>query len=90
MRHRLKPAAVAVSAAILTLAPSGAEAYIGPGIGAGAIAAVLGVVGSILVALFAILYYPIKRALRRRKGRAAEPETSGSGDAAADTQEPRR
>jgi len=44
-----------------------AYAYIGPGMGGGVIAAVLGVVGAILLALFGILYYPIKRMLKNRK-----------------------
>ncbi len=42
-------------------------AYIGPGMGGGVIAAVLGVVGAILLALFGILYYPIKRMLKNKK-----------------------
>ena len=42
-------------------------AYIGPGMGGGVIAAVLGVVGAVLLALFGILYYPIKRMLKNRK-----------------------
>lgn len=45
-------------------------AYIGPGVGAGALAAVVGVVGSIFLALFAILYYPVKRMLKKRKANA--------------------
>ena len=44
-------------------------AYIGPGMGGGLIAAVLGVVGAIILALFGILYYPIKRMLKNRKNR---------------------
>ena len=42
-------------------------AYIGPGMGGGVIAGILGVVGAILLALFGILYYPIKRMLKNRK-----------------------
>ena len=42
-------------------------AYIGPGMGGGVIAAVLGVLGAILLALFGFLYYPIKRMLKNRK-----------------------
>ncbi len=42
-------------------------AYIGPGIGGGVIAGVLGVIGAVLLALFGILYYPIKRMLKNRK-----------------------
>jgi O-antigen/teichoic acid export membrane protein len=46
---------------------SSASAYIGPGMGGGVFAAVLGVIGAILLALFGILYYPIKRMLKNRK-----------------------
>jgi hypothetical protein len=35
--------------------------------GGGVIAAVLGVIGAVLLALFGILYYPIKRMLKNRK-----------------------
>ena len=42
-------------------------AYIGPGMGGGIIAGVLGVIGAILLALFGILYYPIKRMIKNRK-----------------------
>jgi hypothetical protein len=52
---------------ILLIISSPASAYIGPGMGGGVIAAVLGVVGTILLALFGILYYPIKRMLKNRK-----------------------
>ena len=44
-----------------------AYAYLGPGMGGGLIAAVLGVIGAVLLALFGILYYPIKRMLKNRK-----------------------
>ena len=60
------------AALALLLLPSAALAYIGPGVGAGAIAAVVGVIGSVLLAIVAVIYYPIKRMLKRRKGRAAK------------------
>lgn len=60
------------AALALLLLPSAALAYIGPGVGAGAFAAVVGVIGSILLAIVAVIYYPIKRMLKRRKGRAAK------------------
>lgn len=44
-----------------------AQAYIGPGVASGALAAVVGVLGAIFLALFAVIYYPIKRMLKRRK-----------------------
>ena len=51
----------------LLIISSPASAYIGPGMGSGVFAAVLGVIGAILLALFGILYYPIKRMLKNRK-----------------------
>ena len=44
-------------------------AYIGPGMGGGAIAAVIGFFAAILLGLWGILYYPIKRALKNRKNK---------------------
>ena len=44
-------------------------AYIGPGMGGGVIAAIVGFFAAILLGLWGILYYPIKRALNKRKDR---------------------
>ena len=52
---------------VLLSISSSVLAYIGPGIGGGVIAGVLGVIGAVLLALFGILYYPIKRMLKNRK-----------------------
>ena len=41
-------------------------AYIGPGMGGGAIAAIVGFFAAILLGFWGILYYPIKRALKNR------------------------
>lgn len=49
-----------------------AHAYIGPGMGGGAIAALIGLLGSVILAFVGILYFPIKRALKRRKAKAKE------------------
>lgn len=43
------------------------QAYIGPGMAAGAIAVVLGIIGAILIALFTVLYYPIKKIIQKTK-----------------------
>lgn len=51
-----------------------AAAYIGPGVGAGAVAVVVGVIASVFLALFAILWYPFKRMLKRRKAPASGPD----------------
>jgi hypothetical protein len=43
--------------------------YIGPGMGGGFIAVILGIVGSIILGLIGIIYYPIKRFFRNRKSK---------------------
>ncbi len=49
-----------------------AYAYVGPGLGAGTIGMVLGLIGSFFLALFAVIYYPIKRALKKWKAKQNE------------------
>lgn len=66
-----------ISAVALVSLPSAALAYIGPGVGAGAIAAVLGVLGSIFLAIVAVLYYPIKRMMKGRKAKVAKSGDAG-------------
>jgi len=58
---------IPVTLIISLLLTSPVYAYIGPGLGAGTIATILGVLGSIIVAIIAVLYYPIKRTLKKRK-----------------------
>ena len=53
------------------LSPGLAEAYIGPGAGAGTIAVVLGVIAAVIMAFLGLLWYPIKRLLRGRKSAKA-------------------
>ena len=42
-------------------------AYLGPGMGGGIIAAVFGIIAAFFLGLWGILYYPIKRALKKNK-----------------------
>ena len=46
-----------------------ANAYVGPGMGGGLIAATLGVVIAIFAAVFALLWFPIKKLLKKNKKR---------------------
>tara|TARA_B100001063_G_C16353158_1_gene352354 strand:+ start:115 stop:339 length:225 start_codon:yes stop_codon:yes gene_type:complete len=48
-------------ASILLFFGTSAYAYIGPGMGLGAIVTILGIVGAVLLSIAAIIYYPIKR-----------------------------
>ena len=61
-----------IATLILALQPVAASAYIGPGVGVGAIAAVLGVLGSVFLAIVAVVYYPIKRLMKGGKGKTAK------------------
>ena len=56
------------------------HAYIGPGLGVGTIAVALGFVGSIFLALFAVLYYPIKRMIKRRGREKKTPKSENKKD----------
>jgi len=49
--------------------PVSAHAYIGPGLGAGTLAVVAGFVVAIFLAIFGILWYPLKRLFNRFKAR---------------------
>jgi len=42
-------------------------AYLGPGVGGGAIAATLGLIVAIFAALFGLIWFPVKRLLKNRK-----------------------
>lgn len=46
-----------------------ASAYVGPGLGAGAITVVLGIVSGILMLVVGIVWYPIKRLIRRLRSK---------------------
>ena len=42
-------------------------AYLGPGMGGGVIAAIFGIIAAFFLGLWGILYYPIKRAFKKKK-----------------------
>lgn len=52
--------------------PNLAYAYLGPGVGFGILAATVGIVVAIFAALFGILWYPIKKIIKKRKERKDE------------------
>ena len=51
----------------ILVVPQIANAYVGPGLGAGTIGVILGIIGSIFIAIFAIVWYPLKRLLKKNK-----------------------
>jgi len=42
-------------------------AYLGPGVGGGLIAATIGIIVAIFAALFGLIWFPVKRLLKKRK-----------------------
>lgn len=70
MRNRRLLYAVALLLLTGVIAPAPALAYVGPGLGAGAVAVTLGVLGSIVTGILGVIYYPIKRVIKKlKKGR---------------------
>ncbi|WP_342251138.1 hypothetical protein [Sphingomonas sp. OTU376] len=59
-----------LSLALALTAPLAAQAYTGPGVGLGAIGVAFGLIGSILLAIVSVVWYPVKRLVRRIRGRA--------------------
>lgn len=73
----MSKSAIGVTAflAALALASAPAQAYIGPGAGAGTIAVVLGILASVFIAFFALLWYPLKRVVRKVRGARPAAQT---------------
>lgn len=66
------------SGLFVALAPGVAYAYVGPGLGLGAVVAVLTVIFSSILAVFAIVWYPVKRLFRKFKRSSAVEEDQAS------------
>ena len=56
------------------MAPAAAHAYIGPGLGAGTLAVIAGLIISVFLAVFGMLWYPFKRLMNRLKSK--RPKTN--------------
>jgi hypothetical protein len=67
MRNRRLLYGVALLLLTGVFAPAPAYAYVGPGLGAGAVAVTLGVLGSIVTGILGVIYYPIKRMIKKLK-----------------------
>ena len=73
---RLARICMAASALALLLSSAPAFAYLGPGIAAGAVLLVIALVGSVVLALAALFWYPLKRLWRRRRHPTSTAEHS--------------
>ncbi|MFO7931152.1 MAG: hypothetical protein ACQETG_05715 [Thermodesulfobacteriota bacterium] len=74
----MKSWTIIVTAAVLSTAAivSPAHAYVGPGLGAGTLAVIGGLVASVFLAVFALVWYPLKKILARIRSaddKAEEP-----------------
>jgi len=61
--------------AIVIASGTPAEAYVGPGLGAGMIAVVLGILAAVVMAFASIVWFPIKRRLRKRTAAKKDSNT---------------
>lgn len=52
---------------IVFLIPEVSVAYVGPGLGLGPIGVILGLIAAVFMALFAVIWYPIKRLLKKTR-----------------------
>ena len=55
------------SSIIFCLITTSSFAYLGPGVGGGVIAATIGIIVAIFAALFGLIWFPVKRLLKKRK-----------------------
>ena len=55
------------SSIIFCLITTSSFAYLGPGVGGGVIAATIGIIIAIFAALFGLIWFPVKRFLKKRK-----------------------
>lgn len=70
--------ATAFGLTVFTVSTVPAQAYVGPGLGLGAVSTALGVVGAIVLGIIAFIWYPIKRLIRRIRARFAAPPATPS------------
>lgn len=68
---------------LLTFIASPASAYVGPGAGISVLGSLLGILATIFVAFGAILFWPVRKLMRRRQakkeaGVSADTDTSGT------------
>jgi len=52
--------------------------YIGPGMDGGALSVIIGILISFFMALFAIIWYPIKRLIKKFKGKSSIDNTTNT------------
>jgi hypothetical protein len=87
--RRMSMKRLAVALCLFSLATT-AEAYVGPGMGLGVFAAVVGFLTAVLLALAGMVWYPVKRMLRNRRAPATDVVAGGPQSPEQRSQEPER
>jgi hypothetical protein len=67
--HLIRPRTLVLPLALWVACPTPAFAYMGPGIGLGAIGAAMGIIVSLLLVTISVIWYPLKRLFRRKRGK---------------------
>ncbi len=55
----------ALAAAIVFMSPATAFAYLGPGLGLGAVGTVIGILAAVVLLTVGLVWYPVKRMLKK-------------------------
>jgi hypothetical protein len=63
---------------LLVFATATAQAYVGPGAGLGVIGAILGTLLAIVMAIAGVIWYPVKRLLKKMNAGNGADQNSGS------------
>jgi uncharacterized membrane-anchored protein len=63
---------------LLLSATTGAYAYVGPGLGLGVLGALFGAIATVLLAVVGLVWYPMKRLIKRMKGDKANVDEGKS------------
>jgi len=82
--RRLPPSGLALVAALGATLCAPAHAYVGPGAGLGVIGTLFGIGAAIVLAMFGLLWYPLKRAFGKKAAVDGVPASDAPRDAAKD------
>ena len=69
---------------LLLLVVGPATAYVGPGAGISVLGSLMGILATIFVAIGAILFWPIRKLMRRKKARAESGPSEDTDSSSAD------
>ncbi len=65
---------------VLLVLPSSAIAYIGPGMAGGVVAASFAIITAIFICIFGVIWFPIRRMLKKKKDKLNLKDSSSAND----------